>query len=198
MPIFRTVPGAKLRHPLPEGRFRDADFPQGHLTVVPAGLPAAQAREEVQVLERRQPAVERRRVREIGGPGLGPQGLARHVHAVDPGLAGRGLGEAQEQVDGGRLAGALGAQQAVDLAGLDPQVEGVEGQPAVGIPLAQVDGIDHGSPREKTKRETAASAAVSSAKALRASRASAKPWRRDVSWKSKCGRPPVLIGRFDR
>ena len=48
--------------------------------------------------------------------------------AEDEGLAVGGEEQAEQQLDGGGLAGAVGAEQAEDLAAVDLQVEGAAGR----------------------------------------------------------------------
>ena len=60
--------------------------------------------------------------------------FAPQSHAEDFDVAGRSLGEALDDLDGRGLAGAVGAEQAETLAGLDRQVQaahGFDGRPAV-------------------------------------------------------------------
>ncbi len=49
-----------------------------------------------------------------------------NVVARDPGGAGSGRQERRQHQDGGRLAGAVRAKEAVDLAGLDPEIDAVD------------------------------------------------------------------------
>ena len=53
-------------------------------------------------------------------------GVAPRVAAEQADLAGVGAQEAEQDADGGRLAGAVGTEEAVHLAGRDGQVEPVE------------------------------------------------------------------------
>src|SRR5205823_5765318 len=67
--------------------------------------------------------------------------------AEDEGLAVGGEEQAEEQLDGGGLAGAVGAEQAEDLAPVDFQVEGAEGDlflpaPEVPVDLGQLARLD--------------------------------------------------------
>jgi hypothetical protein len=57
---------------------------------------------------------------------------------VNPGLTGGGLGQAGEQFDGRRFPGAVGSEEAKDDAGLDGQVEAVEGH-QIAVLFGQVD-----------------------------------------------------------
>ena len=61
------------------------------------------------------------------------------VFAEHQGLALGGEQQAQQQLDRGRLAGAVGAQQAEDLALLDFQVEGLEGPHLLPAPEVAID-----------------------------------------------------------
>jgi hypothetical protein len=54
-------------------------------------------------------------------------GVAPGVAAEQRGLARVGAEQAEQDPDGGRLAGAVGAEEAVDLAGGDLELELVEG-----------------------------------------------------------------------
>ena len=79
-----------------------------------------------QVLATGQPAVEAHRVGQVADPALDQARLALRVEAHHPGLAARRLGQAEEHQDRRRLAGAVLAEQAEDLAPADDQVEVVD------------------------------------------------------------------------
>src|SRR5262249_61425870 len=59
-----------------------------------------------------------------------------------PRLAARDLGQAEQHQDGRGLAGAVGAEQAENLAGLDRERDPVDGGRA-GVALGEAEGLDH-------------------------------------------------------
>ena len=68
--------------------------------------------------------------------------------AEDEGLAVGGEEQAEQELDGGGLAGAVGAEQAEDLAAVDFEVEGAEGvlllaAPEVAVDLGELAGFDN-------------------------------------------------------
>ena len=56
-----------------------------------------------------------------------PGALLDHVESGDPGGARGGWEKGGEHVDGGRLPGAVGSEEAIDLAGVDLEVDPVDG-----------------------------------------------------------------------
>ena len=75
------------------------------------------------------------------------QGLARlpgEVAAEHADLALLQLEEAGEQGDQGRLAGAVGAEQGVEVAGFDAQRDALEGFDAVVVGLAEIGDLQRG------------------------------------------------------
>jgi len=96
------------------------------------GALAARGRGEVQrlddghhVLPDRQLAEDGRLLREVAEAGAGPlpHGHGGDVATVEEDAAGGGRHEADDHVESGGLAGAVGPQQADDLAGLQPQAD---------------------------------------------------------------------------
>jgi hypothetical protein len=79
-----------------------------------------------QVLATGHVAVEAHLVGHVAHPALDLQGPASRIEAHDSRCPGRRLGEAQEHEDGRRLARAVLAEQAEDLAGSDIEVEVVD------------------------------------------------------------------------
>ena len=92
------------------------------------------------VLARGQERVERRLLERHADRVADVRPVAHDVVAGNPGGAGGGREERREHVDGGRLAGAVGAQEAVDLAGLDLEVDAVD-RPRALLELAD-EGLD--------------------------------------------------------
>ncbi len=107
-----------------------------------AGEPIG-AGEEVEVLGDRQLAVERELLRHVADA-LARRGARRAQ--VDAGDAQRAAGrrqQAAEHAEGGRLAGAVGAEQAEDLAGLDLEADVVDGGEGAELAhqIADLDGV---------------------------------------------------------
>ena len=105
---------------------------------------AAELGEEVEVLAGREVAVEHDVLGDESDVLLGLERVLVDVDALDEAGPGRRRDEVQEEVDRRRLAGAVGPEQAVDLARPDLQVEVVEGQHAVLVSLGQVVGFQDG------------------------------------------------------
>ena len=78
------------------------------------------------MLTRRQERVERRLLQGHADRIADGRPVAHDVVTRHPGGAGGGREQRGEHVDGGRLAGAVGPQEAVDLAGLDLEVDAVD------------------------------------------------------------------------
>ena len=77
-------------------------------------------------------------------------GVAPGIGAEDGRLAGGGAGEPEQDADGGGLPRAVRAEEAVDLAGFDVEVEAVEGGD-LSVALDETLGVDDGShARERT------------------------------------------------
>jgi hypothetical protein len=70
--------------------------------------------------------------------------FADDVEAGDAGGAGGGGKQRGQHQDRGRLAGAVGAEEAVDLARLDPQVDAVDGARTFLELTDEADGFDAG------------------------------------------------------
>ena len=68
--------------------------------------------------------------------------LGLHVVAADLDRAGGGLQQADDHLDGRGLPGAVGAQEAKDLAAVDFEADIVDGQ-FVAVFFDQVAGLDH-------------------------------------------------------
>ncbi len=80
-----------------------------------------------QILPRRQVIVEAHRIRQVTDPALDLEGLAHRVEAQHLDRAAADLRQPQHHQDGRRLAGAIGAEQAEDLAAANIEVDGVDG-----------------------------------------------------------------------
>ena len=91
----------------------------------------------VEVLPYGEAAVERVGLGDDADRLLGQGRFAGHVHATDAGPARRRHHAGREHADCGRLAGAVGAEQAEDLARGDGQVESVDRLHAAGIRLRE-------------------------------------------------------------
>ena len=97
----------------------------------------------MQVLADAQVAVERELLRHVAEPGAGGAGGAIEVEAGDAGPAGGRPQEAAHHLERGRFAGAVGAEQAEDLAAADAEGD-VVGRGEVAELLGQPVGLDHG------------------------------------------------------
>src|SRR4029453_17875539 len=89
----------------------------------------------------RQVVVEADAVGQVADAALDLERLARRVEPDDSGLALGHLGQAEQHEDRRRLAGAVLAEKAEDLAGLDLEVEAID-RAAVAVMLRQATGPD--------------------------------------------------------
>ena len=106
---------------------------------------AEQAAVEVEVLPTGQLAVEGVLLGHHADHLLGQRGVGHDVDATDERLTRRGDHPGGQDADRGRLSGAVGAEQAVDLAHADVEVEPVDGpEIGAGIGLDQTDRLDDG------------------------------------------------------
>ena len=105
---------------------------------------AVHAAPEHQVLARRHVRVHGDVLRHHADHGLHGQRRRDHGVAVYERVAGRGPQQAAQHADGGALAGAVGAQQAEDLALVDAEADVGHGQHALGrvVLLAKVPHLD--------------------------------------------------------
>ena len=85
-----------------------------------------QARGVEQVLARRQVVVEADGVGQVADPALDLERLAHRIEAQHLDRAAAGLGQPEHHQDGRRLAGAVGPEQAEDLAAADAEVDRVD------------------------------------------------------------------------
>ena len=99
-------------------------------------------RDEGQILADRHVRVERRRFRQIAGPALGLDRLVEDVEARDDGFALGGRHEAGEDAHRRRLAGAVRAEEAEDLAALDAEADVVDRRDAA-VAFREVLDLDH-------------------------------------------------------
>ena len=113
--------------------------------------PPAQRGEVLQVLQAAEVAVQHHLLGDVGQAPLGLQGLGGDIEAGHVHAAGRRLEEPQKQVDGGRLAGAVRAQQTVDLGWSDAEVEARDGL-HVAIALGQRPRLENGGRRDRRGR----------------------------------------------
>ncbi len=94
--------------------------------LIVAVVMAAQAGEVGEILDPGQAAVEHHLLGDIGQVLLGLNGVFSNVQAIHPGLTRGGIDEVQKQIDGGGLAGTIGAQQTIDIPGIDPHIQILE------------------------------------------------------------------------
>jgi hypothetical protein len=123
------------------GPVRQADLLQ-HLVHTPAKIGAAQVIEaapEGQVLPGGEVVIEGDLLRHDADAGANGQAVSCDGVAVDLSRAGAGCDQAAQHGDGSRLARAVGAQQAEDLAAQDGERDVVNGD-QVAIPLTQMIG----------------------------------------------------------
>jgi len=94
----------------------------------PAGAvePAVQAAEQVDALPAAQPRPQRGVAGHVGETGVDVDGVATRVQSEDRDPSGVQTQLTEQGADGGRLAGPVGAEEPVDLAGPDGQVEAGE------------------------------------------------------------------------
>ena len=102
---------------------------------------AVQASRVAQVLAPGHAVVEADAVRQVADAALHLERVPGRIEADDAGPARRRLGQAEEHQDGRRLAGAVLAEQPEDLAGVDLEVEVVDGD-EVAVALGQPAGRD--------------------------------------------------------
>ena len=85
--------------------------------------------------------VEADRVGQVADAALDLERLAHRIEAQHLDRAAADLGQAQHHQDGRRLAGAVGPEQAEDLAAADVEVDGVDGALRA-VELQQAAGLD--------------------------------------------------------
>jgi two-component system, NarL family, response regulator NreC len=106
-----------------------------------AATVAAQAREELECLRASQRRPQERLAGDVGDVSVGVDGLAPGVDAEQLGVPGTRPVQPEQQANRGRLARAVRAEIAVDLAGADPEVELIEG-PRASVALRQPGCVD--------------------------------------------------------
>ncbi|GAA3235892.1 hypothetical protein GCM10010468_69880 [Actinocorallia longicatena] len=112
----------------------------------PAGAQVVEATEHLQVLGARQDLVQRGVLAEQPDGGPDGRGVPGDVMPGDGSGSGVGAQKGGEDADGGGLAGPVGAEQPVDGAGGDGEVEAVQG-PDAAEALDEPLGVDvHGPP----------------------------------------------------
>ena len=94
-----------------------------------AGIHAPEPGNESEVLDRRELVVEQRLVGDPGDHPLRRHRVGERVHAENLDAAGVGLQQADDHPQRRRLAGAVGAEQAVEFPRADGQVETADGRP---------------------------------------------------------------------
>src|SRR5690606_29208282 len=80
---------------------------------------------------------------QVADPAADLDAVGARVAAQDEDLARGAADEVEQDADGGRLARAVGAEEAEDLAGADPQVQAEQG-PAAAVVLGEAAGFDDG------------------------------------------------------
>ena len=103
---------------------------------------ALQFADEVQILHDGHVGVEGRRFREVPGPALGLDRLFEHIESRDDRLALRGRHEPGQDAHRRRLAGAVGPQEAEDLAAFHPEADVFDGRDAA-VAFREVLNLDH-------------------------------------------------------
>jgi hypothetical protein len=107
-----------------------------------AGRNALDLGDERQVFGDRHVGVERRRFRQVADAPLGLDRLIKDIEAGDDGFAVRGRHVAGQDPHGRRLAGAVRAEEAEDLAALDAEADVVDGRDTA-ISLREVLDLNH-------------------------------------------------------
>ena len=92
-------------------------------------LDAPKAGDEFEIFERRELVVDHRLVRQPGGDLLGGDRIGERVDAADGDRAGVGTQQAGHHAQRRGLAGAVGADQRIEFAAVDGEVERVDGRP---------------------------------------------------------------------
>ena len=90
------------------------------------GIDAPEAGDEFEIFQRRQLVVDHRLVGDPGHDLLGGDGIGERVDAQNGDRAGVGPQQAGDHAQGRGLAGAIGAEQGVEFAGANGQVERVD------------------------------------------------------------------------
>src|SRR5262249_40551777 len=97
----------------------------------------------VEVGDGRHAAGELRVGRDVADPAAEVGGVGRHAAAENADSAGRGSVQTEDQAQQGGLAGAVGAEQAQDVTGLDGQRDVVDGNIAVLVNFGEPGRFDH-------------------------------------------------------
>ena len=90
-----------------------------------------QAGDKGQILERCQLIIEQGLVGQPGDQALGSNRIGQRIHPEHADIPGVRAGEARNHPERCRLAGAIGAQQRIDLPGRHDEIEAIHGQKAV-------------------------------------------------------------------
>ena len=90
------------------------------------GIDAPEAGDEFEIFQRRQLVVDHRLVGDPGHDLLGGDGIGERIDAEDGDRAGVGPQQAGDHAQGRGLAGAVGAEQGVEFAGANGQIERVD------------------------------------------------------------------------
>ena len=105
------------------------------------GVDAPEPADEFEIFERRQLVVDHRLVGNPGHHLLGRDGIGQRVDAEDRDRPGVRPQQAHHHAQGGGLAGAVGAEQGVEFAGADGEVEPIDRRAVEGLPqIADFDG----------------------------------------------------------
>ena len=105
------------------------------------GAAAVERGDELEVAAAGEVGVEARRLHESGHPGQRPRPLDQRVAPEQLGDAGVRADEAEQHAQRGRLAGAVGAEEPVDVTALHGQVDVVDRR-HVPVALDQAAGLD--------------------------------------------------------
>ncbi len=136
----------------------DGDLDQLQRFVDPAGrIAAVVGGAQLQVLAAGHVGIEARRLDEAGDAVQRPRAVHLWIAPEQPGDAGGRPDQAQQHPQRRRLARAVGAEVAVDVAGPDGQVDGVHGQP-LAVALCQAAHLDHRGVGHETARAAASAA----------------------------------------
>src|SRR6185437_14144215 len=92
---------------------------QRNLAALPRTRQAIDAGEEIEILRDAQITIEREFLRHVAEPAAGLGGVAPQIEAGDAAFAGAWLQKPAQHLEGGRFAGAVGAEEAKNLAARD-------------------------------------------------------------------------------
>ncbi len=127
----------------PVAEVEQFEEPAGLRQDLVGGMVKVKAGDEAQVFVAGQLFVEEGAIGDIAGAPFALERGAGEIMAADGHRAGRWLQQAGQHLDGGGLAGAVGAEEAVDFAGRNRQADIVDGGEAAEV-FAELMKVEHG------------------------------------------------------